>query len=202
MFRWLAVCLVLAAGVFGLCAVAAKNLGYDISGQMMAMVGPGDGDEEGGAVVTKPPVADNGKEAPQVEVARAPAPQADPVVDRGSDVREFAIPAGNALDRRQFLIVQDARVISTEKQEVPSEREGKLIFLGTEVDPQQPRPSEDKIIKYEVGFLAIEPAAGENVPEDQRVVFAGNSKVYRRCRPDDTLDPSRLVVARQVKEFR
>jgi multidrug resistance efflux pump len=89
-----------------------------------------------------------------------------------------------------------------ERQEVPAGRDGQLVFLGTEIKPGERVPPE-KVIKAEVGFLAIEIGLAEKVPPAERLVFRDHpGKEYRRARPGDDHKPDKCVVARETKAYR
>ncbi len=86
---------------------------------------------------------------------------------------------------------------------VPAERDGKLLFVGTEVRPGEKVPP-GKLLKAELPFLAVEvtPEEFSKTPESERVSFFGNSRKYRRWKATDKVEPNRVVVARQTREFR
>jgi multidrug resistance efflux pump len=89
--------------------------------------------------------------------------------------------------------------------EVPAERDGKLLFLGTEMGPaERARIPKAKILTYELGFLAvaITPEEWAKTPEGERVVFAGNARKYRRWKEGDKIVPGQVVLARKKGEFR
>jgi WD40 repeat protein len=139
----------------------------------------------------QPAGSSDGKEAP-------PAPSADdelPVV-----VRTVVATGGGP----RALVVQDGRVLPSERQDVPSEREGKLLFLATEVGPEEKVP-QDKLITYEVSALAVEvsQAAWEKLPEKERVYNpVGPHFYYRRPLPTDAFEPGRTAIVRQTLRFR
>jgi RNA polymerase sigma factor (sigma-70 family) len=95
---------------------------------------------------------------------------------------------------------------------VPSETEGKLLFVATDLKPEEARliaelkregkPLPDSYLTAEMAFLAVEAAPGEQVPPEQQVHFPGNRQTYRPWRPGDKLVPGKTLVARQVKELR
>src|SRR5262249_50029388 len=110
-------------------------------------------------------------------------------------------------------------------------RDGKLIFLATDLTSQEQQEIErlkDEVRKgtrmddaqvfdtlekqgklpewcvtSEIGFLAVEIESDEKVPPDQRFAFLDRpGKVYRRARKGDNLRPEQCVVAREIKAFR
>jgi WD40 repeat protein len=65
----------------------------------------------------------------------------------------------------QALVVQDARVMAMVKQEVPSERDGKLICLATEVTPEEEEAlPPGKVFEQEFGRLLVEVRPGDQTP--------------------------------------
>jgi biotin carboxyl carrier protein len=89
--------------------------------------------------------------------------------------------------------------------DVPAERDGKLVLLATEIDPgERASVPKAKIITYEVGFLAVEitPEQFTKTPESERVVFPNDARKFRRWKETDPIDPGRLRMARQLREFR
>jgi WD40 repeat protein len=61
-------------------------------------------------------------------------------------------PAGRARPPRALdpIVIRDCRLTVIDKQDVPSQRDGKLLFIGTEVDPGQSIPA-DQLITARVG---------------------------------------------------
>src|SRR4051812_41207036 len=62
-----------------------------------------------------------------------------PAAVPGQEVRVQVFPEGTARPREP-LVIADARVEAAEKQDVPAERDGKLVYLGVEVQPGEVRP--------------------------------------------------------------
>jgi RNA polymerase sigma factor (sigma-70 family) len=100
---------------------------------------------------------------------------------RGEAVRNletvFVIRAGEA--RPKPATTEPEAAEGRERQEVPAERDGKLMFLGTEIRPGETVPAE-QIIKAEVGFVVVAMAPGEKVPREQQLSFPGDPRKYRR----------------------
>jgi multidrug resistance efflux pump len=120
---------------------------------------------------------------------------------RGEAVRNletvFVIRAGEAGPKLPPFATPEGRT----RQEVPAEREGKLIFLGTEIKPgEQVLP--DQVIKIEVGFLAVAIGPEEIVPPEQQLALLANPLTYRRWKLGDDLLPERVRIARETREFR
>jgi len=209
MLRWLAVCVLLAGGTFALVAFAAQKI-------------PGLGLYAGG--IHFPGGPDVRAEAREEEKGEDEAPRAEGATKVTPPVREerrneepsvqdvdvrFLQPAGG---QAAALVIPEARVLPTDRQEVPSEHDGKLIFLGTELKPEESATVAELkkqgkalpawYINADLGFLAVEVNSGEQVPAGEQIVFTGSPKVYRRWKEGDQLIPGRVVVAKQTREFR
>src|SRR5690349_3496405 len=145
MFRWFAICLLLAASTVALMVFITQFTGLQAKDQ-----GPTPA-ESRPARAAAGPAADVEPERPAE--ARRAEPRTAP--DRPTQVTVIETPpqAFGGGD----LVVQGASMTSTDKQDVPAEKDGKLIFLATEIDPAE-RASipKSKIFTYELGFLAIE----------------------------------------------
>jgi len=72
---------------------------------------------------------------------------------------------------RDPIVIPDCRLTVIEKQEVPSQREGVILFIGTEVQP------------------------GEDVPADRQVSVRLGSQVktFRRLKEDDRVEAGQLL---------
>jgi RNA polymerase sigma factor (sigma-70 family) len=83
---------------------------------------------------------------------------------------------------------------------VPSERAGKLMFIGTEIRPDEKVPPE-QTVEATVGFLAVELARDESENEPTFTIDKSGKK-YRRWTPDDPLTPEKLKFITEKKHFR
>jgi RNA polymerase sigma factor (sigma-70 family) len=108
-----------------------------------------------------------------------------------------------------FLIVGEPKPVAPpakehrpdNRVEVPAEREGKLLLVGTEIKPGEIVP-ENKKIRAKIGFLAVETAPGEEAPPEEVVVLKGSKDRYRRWKEGMPLVPEKVTVVREEKEFR
>src|SRR5579884_2976897 len=71
----------------------------------------------------------------------------------------------------QAIVVPDGRIAPLEKQDVPAQRDGKLLFIGTEVPPEKvPQDPAERdrqgIIEYPMGYVAVGVQLG-TVPAEQ-----------------------------------
>jgi WD40 repeat protein len=188
MFRWLAICILLAGGSFALVALVSPR-----------RIGTG-----------KPPrpvARGNGQEAPDPDTVRGegePAPTA-PRATRGKvdDDRPATLVPVAALGAgpAQPLTVQEARILAGQRQEVPSERDGRLLVVGTPLRPgDDVRP--EKIREVEFADLVIEIPAGERVPLAEQIVVPDVPVRCRKARDTDTLLPGRTHVSRRKVQMR
>ncbi|MFO0879169.1 MAG: hypothetical protein U0840_17635 [Gemmataceae bacterium] len=117
-----------------------------------------------------PPLPDNkrteGPHAGPEKGREAPDPDREtPPEGKAADARPTASPQTNGLVRiitcdqpvgaTQPLVIQDGRVLPFERQEVPSERDGKLLLLATPVSDEE-FVQKDKEIRIEVPLLGVE----------------------------------------------
>jgi len=96
--------------------------------------------------------------------------------------------------------------VLAEKQEVPAECAGKLLFVGAEVQPGEPKPQgqelekaieQGKYHRAERFTLVTEMGEGESAAPGKIVTFPDNpKKKYRPINPDETLDPNKIRLAR------
>jgi RNA polymerase sigma factor (sigma-70 family) len=80
-----------------------------------------------------------------------------------------------------------------------SERDGKLLFVGTEVKPGEAVP-ENVLVKPEPWFPFLVVQADPKDPDS--FTFPDNPTSYRRWREGDTPEPNRFLVARERKRIR
>jgi WD40 repeat protein len=102
----------------------------------------------------------------------------------------------------QPLVIQDARLLPVELQDVPAEHDGKLLFLGTEVRPGEVVPK-DKLLEYEVSILVVEESTWADVEPKDRITDPTDPKrLYRRVRPTDALLAGQTSIVLQKLQFR
>jgi RNA polymerase sigma factor (sigma-70 family) len=92
--------------------------------------------------------------------------------------------------------------------DVVSERDGRLMAVGTEVritdkELEQLPPEEKALyLKATYAYLVVEAGPDERVPADQRLSFAGDSKVYRRWRTGEPLPPGKVRAVGEPKTYK
>lgn len=177
MFRWIFATVLLSAG-----AVAAvwMLVPYVQSSSTTSQTSEGGAPEkkkpapephERAALVQRPSPASSGRRGqPEIYVYR----------DRQSQVMT------------EPVLIPDCLLVIFDKQDVPSEKEGVIIFIGTEVQEGEKVPPEKQLPAAHLGFLAInvgeKPVAGEEcfqVPIDPK-------HWYRKSRPTDPLEPKKV----------
>ncbi|MFN6052049.1 MAG: HlyD family efflux transporter periplasmic adaptor subunit, partial [Planctomycetia bacterium] len=109
-------------------------------------------------------------------------------------------PAGKPL-AFQPLVISNARINAVERQEIPSEKEGKLLFVGTDVKPNRDVPTKDQF-QLRIGYLLVEIEKDEQVPSTNIIkVPSRPEKIYRRWKEGDPLAPSKVYLDYENKTF-
>src|SRR5216683_7547521 len=161
MFRWLVICTLLAAGTVTIMYVVTQTL-------------------------QNPPVAGAGEKPSSTNsdsTQSQPRPTAS-TEERGTVNPLALITLGNgqksaAQDR---IVIPNGRVYMIDRQDVPSERDGKLICIATERAPGEPMPPKEKQVSVSFAFLAIELEKNEKTTE-QTFPLGEKDKLYRRWQP-------------------
>lgn len=189
MFRWLLACVVL-------CAAAFAGVHYGIP-ELQRL-----------GYITGWEITDD-----TTESVDGPATKSETPKNVQPSIIESAAAAG---PRRVAKVAPDGRLLVTDKQEVPSERDGQLMVIGTEVRPGE-TVSPNKRLTARVGFLALAMLPGDQVPADKQIVFPGIKRKYRRWKEGDPFkhpsqrdgksDPEEkdgpfLIVAEEMREYR
>jgi WD40 repeat protein len=167
--------------------------------------------------VAFPPVPDEkkappGDDNPPDRGGPAPGPQ-DPLssdkpatlesTSDDSKVRIYVVAKDTGAARP--LIIQDGRILPLERQEVPSERDGKLLILGTPVDSTEfDRLPKHRRVEMEVPILGTKIAPGEKLdPKEQPIHNPEDPNTrYRRPRVTDSFEPGTTTIIRQKIYFR
>jgi WD40 repeat protein len=93
-------------------------------------------------------------------------------------------------------------VAMIDRQEVPSERDGKLMFIGTEIKKGENVPPE-KIVEANFGYLLIE-VGKDDPPGETPFAVDKSGKLYRYCQPNDLMTPDKLrvfTVKRRIRQL-
>lgn len=117
----------------------------------------------------------------------------------------------SAADSDQFLLIHDAHARAVDIQNVPSEREGRILFIGTEIPENQlPKGPEleklikdGKIIEQKLGFLVTKIDGKSGKIDEKPIEFVNRpGEFYRLCKKNEPLKPGSLEVARLPFYFR
>lgn len=98
------------------------------------------------------------------------------------------------------LVVIDTAAAG-ERVEVPAERAGRLVIVGTEVRPGAVLPR-NEVQEAVVPFLAIAVPPGTKVAPEDEAIVGGAGRKYRRWKEGDDLPPGNLAVSREARRFR
>jgi WD40 repeat protein len=134
-----------------------------------------------------------------------------PDVSRPKEIQIFEIKSALGAGPAQPLIIQDARLLPTTRQDVPAERDGKLLCVATPVTPEEEGIIlASKIFIQKFGVLAIEVPRNQEhlVPPEDRLEVEGitrgdnTKKMFRPCTERDVLRPGTLQVVYREKKMR
>jgi hypothetical protein len=192
MFRWICVCALLSAG--GIAAVWFL-LPHLNSAPWTDQPAP-----KATAADNKQPRA----EAPDAPVPPAPVQRAAPVISTSRGQPEIYIYTEKKPTLVDPILIPNCELDIIEKQEVPSEKEGVLVFAGTDVKAGEDVPPEKQLPAAHLGFLAV-PAAEGDKPQEGETFFhllPNDARLFRRIRENDQLLPKKLFLARENRPVR
>jgi WD40 repeat protein len=194
MFRWICVCLLLSAAGIG--AV------WFLVPQLYSTQPP---DDSRAVASDKKPAADQ-PAAPQPQPP-APGPRVASS-SGGSRVQpEMIVFAVQKKDQplTEPIIIPNGTLVIVDQQEVPSEKEGIIMFIGTDVKPGEVVPPEKQLPEAHLGFLAVPVVQGETPLEGETFFRPKNNAdgpMYRRLRETDQMLPERVVLFREDRKVR
>lgn len=122
-----------------------------------------------------------------------------------------AAPHSLAAGLHSYLPIPECQLVAIDKQDVPCGRDGKLLYVATELDPSQPLPPKEELVKVWEVYAYVEIGKDENVPEDQiveRVIEDGREKRnvrFRRLRANEHIEAEnvdRVIIARKERVLR
>jgi WD40 repeat protein len=91
------------------------------------------------------------------------------------------------------VLIPDCPLVIVERQEVASEKEGVLLFIGTEVLMGETVPPEKQLPEAKLGFLAV--LVGDKPIEGEECVQIPNDpRYYRRARATDSFEPEKVFL--------
>jgi WD40 repeat protein len=138
------------------------------------------------------------------QVALAAERQAEAPIANPAPTQPVGAPKASLFGDR--VVVHDSHLTIVTKQEVPSQRDGQLLYLATE-----PKPGEEKDIPKDRLVEVLETYAYATVDGKDQLppgtpTAAWNGKVYRRLLDTDTIEPSdlttRVVILRQLRRLK
>jgi WD40 repeat protein len=100
------------------------------------------------------------------------------------------------------VIIPDCPLVPFDKQEVASEKEGVLMFIGTEVQPGETVPPDKQLPEAQLGFLAIR--VGDKPVEGEKCfqIRTDPTNWYRRPRATDPLEPNKVFLLQEPRKVR
>jgi WD40 repeat protein len=127
---------------------------------------------------------------------RAPLPQRPSSVSRASRGQPEIYVFHNKPSQvtAEPVIIPDCPLVIFDKQEVASEKEGIILFIGTEVQMGENVPPEKQLPDARLGFLAINVGEKATPGEDCFRTPNDPKNWYRKARPTDPLEPKKLFL--------
>ena len=181
MYRFFAVCIVLAAASVATVVFGANYFFPDIGDPAPQKAPPG------GEANVKPVRRDN------------PAPESR------TSQEEKLVEVVMVQPREQgtrTLILADGRVMPGDKADVAGDRDGPLLFLATPVKPGE-FVAPEKVLFRSMTLLAVNVRVGENVrPEEKIIDPATPLTQYRHPRATDTFEPGTTSIITVPMRFR
>jgi WD40 repeat protein len=96
----------------------------------------------------------------------------------------------------------NCRIMAGEREDVPSQQSGRLIVIGTELQPGEAMPPPSRLVTIEFPVLSIAVKPDEKVAGKRPTTFKIDSKEYRAWCEGDPLEPGLLAIARVSRRFR
>jgi WD40 repeat protein len=100
------------------------------------------------------------------------------------------------------VVIPNCRLVAAVREEVPSESDGRLIVIGTELQPGGPMPPADRLVTVDFAVLVVEAKPDERVANGQLFRIKNDPKTYRAWEEGDQLFPDRFAVAPVSRKFR
>jgi WD40 repeat protein len=176
MLRWFAICVLLAAGTVGLMYLAFGE--KSIFGKQTDATDPA---------------------PPPPESVERPAP------GRAGDDRPlqvFELP-NSVKAGADSIVIPNGRIYMVDKQDVPSERDGKLIVIGTEIKAGEVVAESNLVPDVTFAFPVIEVGKDEKLAREDTFIFEDKpDRRYRRLKPNDELAPEKVKVYKGKRPLR
>lgn len=147
------------------------------------------------------PRGDSGRDldppsSPAKAVLAAPAPgQPASTVTPVVEVNQMPGAAGP-------LVVPGCRIVVMHRQEVPSLRDGQLLYIATEVKDGESVPP-NRLLEIPMRYVVVPVKPGQQKADDEIIAVPGTEvKLYRKVKEGEHLDPEQVVILRQPKRFK
>jgi WD40 repeat protein len=98
------------------------------------------------------------------------------------------------------IVIPDARMMPLDRQEVPSEREGRLLVIGTEIAPGEKVP-DDKHFVATIGYLLVTVGEHERLKPEQ-IILGQDGRRWRRWQDGDTPEPGQVFLQKETKDYK
>jgi WD40 repeat protein len=186
MFRWICVTILLSAS-----AVAAVwlTVPHVIPASQNQPASGGDAPEK------KKPVPARQEEAPR------PQRQSSASSGTRGQPEVYVYPKSVSELLTEPVLIPDCPLAIVEKQEVASQKEGLLLFIGTDVQMGESVPPEKQLPEARLGFLAI--IVGDKAVEGEDSFQLPNDKNwYRRARATDPFEPEKISLLQERRTVR
>jgi WD40 repeat protein len=189
MFRWLAVLILLAGGTVALFAIVMPK--WD---------DPKAPDNNGSPPAVAPGRDDNATDRPKAPTPRPATDFTPPDWDR-----QLPAPTVFKADKATYLdqpLTIPSMLAPFQQQEVPCEKEGKVLFIGIEVKDGEVVPPEDQLPQPWFGFLVVQAEPNYKGPF-VNIEGVKPSVKYRAWRERDTVEPGKCIaVVDRGRRFR
>jgi WD40 repeat protein/biotin carboxyl carrier protein len=149
-----------------------------------------------------PPVSSGQRQTPRPPEQKAEG--APPPAEKEDLLPQLPIVVTPQVDgrRRSAPVFVSGHLLPNDRQEVPSERDGTLVVIGTELAPGE-EVSASRKFAATVGYLIIPMRDKDNVSPDQVILGAGGSRWRRWLSESDTdPEPGRVFVRQEKKWFK
>jgi WD40 repeat protein len=130
-----------------------------------------------------------------------------PVAEAQEDVKptsasSAASDAPQQPDPRAPVVIPNCRLVAALREEVPSEHDGRLTVIGTELQPGEPIPPADRLVTVEFAVLVTEAKPAERVASGRLITIKNDPRTYRAWEEGDPILSDRLIVAKVSRQFR
>ncbi len=188
MFRWLFVAVVLSA-----CGIAAVWMLVP----HLSSASPPSSDSVAGAVKKNRPAAVQREEqvpGPRRSSSRATRMPGKPEV--------LVYPKSDSSGLNEPVLIPDGVLVIVDKQEVASEKEGVIKFIGTEVQMGENVPPEKQLPEAQFSFLVMLVNEKGAEGDKEYVQLPNDPHWYRRWNLKYQLDPEKIFLFRERKTVR